>query len=75
MSIPREAHQKAMLDLGMPEWQVKALIELQDYYVSGRAAAVDDLIAQITGKSVRTLDAFLAENAGEFREQQANARA
>src|ERR1051325_441644 len=58
VNIPREAHQKAMLDLGMPEWQVKALIELQDYYVSGRAAAVDGLIAKLLGRPERTMEAF-----------------
>lgn len=73
VDIPREAHEKAMLDLGMPEWQVKALIELQDYYVRGRAATVDGLVAKILGRPERTLDAFLAENAGEFREQAARA--
>jgi len=73
VNIPREAHQKAMLDLGMPEWQVKELIELQDYYVSGRAARVDGLIVKILGRPERTLDSFLLENAGEFREQAARA--
>ncbi|HLK02974.1 MAG TPA: SDR family oxidoreductase [Candidatus Acidoferrum sp.] len=67
VNIPREAHQKAMLDLGMPEWQVKALIELQDYYVSGRAAAVDGVVAKLLGRPERTIDAFLTENAAEFR--------
>ncbi len=73
VNIPQEAHQKAMLDLGMPEWQVKALIELQDYYVRGSAAAVDGLIAKLLGRPERTMDAFLTENAGEFREQAARA--
>ena len=73
--IPREAHQKAMSDLGMPEWQVKALLELQDYYVSGRAATVDGLIDKLLGKPARTMDQFLAEFASEFREQKANAGA
>ncbi len=67
VKIPREAHQKAMLDLGMPEWQVNALIELQDYYVSGRAAAVDGVIAKLLGRPARTIDAFLTEYAAEFR--------
>ncbi len=75
VNIPREAHQKAMLDLGMPEWQVKALIELQDYYVSGRAAAVDGLIGKLLTRPARTMDQFLTEFAGEFREQRANAGA
>ncbi|HWZ97702.1 MAG TPA: SDR family oxidoreductase [Candidatus Dormibacteraeota bacterium] len=73
VNIPREAHQKAMLDLGMPEWQVKALIELQDYYVSGRAATVDGVVEKLLGRPARTMDAFLAENASEFREQAARA--
>jgi uncharacterized protein YbjT (DUF2867 family) len=67
VNIPREAHQKAMLDLGMPAWQVNALIELQDYYVSGRAAGVDGLIDKLLGRPARTTDAFLTEYAGEFR--------
>jgi uncharacterized protein YbjT (DUF2867 family) len=67
VNIPREAHQKAMLDLGMPEWQVKALIELQDYYVSGRAAALDGVVEKILGRPARTMDQFLTEYANEFR--------
>jgi uncharacterized protein YbjT (DUF2867 family) len=75
VNIPREAHQKAMLELRMPEWQVKALIELQDYYVSGRATEVNGLVAQILGRPPRTVDEFLSEVAEEFREQKANAGA
>lgn len=75
VNIPREAHQKAMLDLGIPEWQVKALLELQDYYVGGRAAKVDGLIDKLLGRPARTMDQFLIEFAGEFREQKANAGA
>ena len=66
MNIPREAHRKAMLDLGMPEWQVTALIELQDYYVSRRAASVDGLIAELLKRPARTIDEFLREYADEF---------
>ncbi|GAC1639306.1 MAG: SDR family oxidoreductase [Candidatus Acidiferrum sp.] len=67
VNIPRDAHEKAMLDLGMPEWQVRALIELQDYYVSGRAAAVDGVVETVLNRLPRTMDAFLTENAAEFR--------
>ena len=73
VNIPREAHQKAMLELGMPAWQVNALIELQDYYVSGRAATVDGMVENLLRRPARTMDAFLAENAGEFRGQAARA--
>jgi uncharacterized protein YbjT (DUF2867 family) len=67
VNIPREAHRKAMLDLGMPEWQVTALIELQDYYVSGRAANVDRTIERLLGRPPRRITAFLGENAQAFR--------
>jgi uncharacterized protein YbjT (DUF2867 family) len=73
VNIPREAHEKAMLDFGMPAWQVKALIELQDYYVSGRAATVDGTAERVLGRPARTMDAFLTENAGEFSGQAARA--
>jgi uncharacterized protein YbjT (DUF2867 family) len=73
VNISREAHQKAMLDLGMPEWQVNALVELQDYYVSGRAAAVDGVVERVLGRPARTMEAFLADNAGAFRGQAAGA--
>lgn len=66
-NIPRGAHQKAMLDLGMPAWQVNALIELQDYYVSGRAASVDGVVAKLLGRPARTMDIFLEEYAAQFR--------
>ena len=56
-----------MLDLGMPEWQARALIELQDYYVSGRAASVDGLIAKLLNRPARMMDKFLTEYAAEFR--------
>src|ERR1700760_4095732 len=33
VDIPLAAQRKSMLDAGMPEWQVNALLELQEYYV------------------------------------------
>jgi len=67
VNIPREAHQKAMLDLGMPAWQVTALIELQDYYVSGRAAAVDAVVEKSVGKASEDDGCIFDEYANEFR--------
>jgi len=46
VNIPREAHQKAMLDLGMPAWQVNGVIECAGLHVSGRAAAVDGVVEE-----------------------------
>ncbi|MCX8255274.1 hypothetical protein RHAL1_01164 [Beijerinckiaceae bacterium RH AL1] len=67
VDIPEAAQREAMLGAGMPDWQVTAVLQLQDYYRSGRCAATSPIIAEITGKPQRTLDAYLAENVQLFR--------
>jgi hypothetical protein len=62
-----------MLEAGMPDWQVTALLELQEYYVSGRCAAVTEVLARLLEKTPRTLDQFLEENKDSFRSQAAGA--
>jgi uncharacterized protein YbjT (DUF2867 family) len=73
VDIPMEAQRKSMVDLGMPEWQVTALLELQQYYVSGRGGDVDRVLQNLLGQPPITMDQFLAENAAAFREQAAKA--
>ena len=73
VDIPEEAQRKAMLDAGMPEWQVKALLELQEYYVSGKCAGPSDALANLLGRPPRRLDPFLEENKDSFRRQAASA--
>ena len=65
--IPAEALRKAMLEQGMPEWQVTALIDLGEYYVGGQGGDVDGLLARLLGRAPVTMDQFLKECAGEFR--------
>ena len=66
VDIPAEAQRKAMLDQGMPEWQVKALLELQEYYTGGQGATVDGVVEGLLGRPAITLDRFLEEFAGAF---------
>lgn len=73
VDIPEAAQRKAMLDAGMPEWQVNALIELQQYYVSGKSAGPADTLAKVLGRAPRRLDPFLEENKDSFRSQAARA--
>jgi uncharacterized protein YbjT (DUF2867 family) len=74
VDIPEEAQRKAMLDLGMPEWQVTALLDLQQYYSKlGKGGEVTDTLAKLLGRAPRTLDAFLEENKDAFRSQAAGA--
>jgi uncharacterized protein YbjT (DUF2867 family) len=73
VDIPLEAQRKAMLEQGMPEWQVTALLQLQEYYTGGKGGSVDGLLQQLLGRAPITMDQFLAEFADEFRSQAASA--
>jgi len=73
VDLPVDALRKGMLDQGMPEWQVTALLDLQAYYTGGRGGQVDGLLQQLIGRSPITMDRFLQENAKEFRAQAAKA--
>ena len=73
VDIPEEAQRKSMLDLGMPEWQVTALLELQEYYITGKCGAVTDVLPKLLGRSSITLDQFLNEFKDSFRGQAAGA--
>ena len=71
--IPVAAQRKAMLEQGMPEWQVTALLDLQEYYTNGQGGTVDGLLQELLGRPPITMDKFLAEFAAEFRGQAAKA--
>jgi len=73
VDIPEAAQRKAMLDQGMPEWQVTALLELQQYYTGGKGGTVDGVLEGLLGRPPITMDQFLEEYAGEFRSQAAKA--
>jgi uncharacterized protein YbjT (DUF2867 family) len=73
VDIPQEAQRKAMMEQGMPKWQVTALLQLQEYYTGGKGGSVDGLLQQLLGRAPITMDQFLAEFADEFRGQAANA--
>jgi uncharacterized protein YbjT (DUF2867 family) len=73
VDVPLEAQRKAMVDQKMPEWQVTALIDLQQYYIDGRGGATDRTVADVLGRQPATLDQFLTDNASEFRSQAAKA--
>ena len=73
VDIPEEAQRKSMLDLGMPEWQVTALLELQQYYVTGKCGTVTDVLPKLLGRPPITLDQYLNEFKDRFRGQAAGA--
>lgn len=73
VDILAEAQRKAMMDQGMPEWQVTALLELQEYYTGGKGGTLDGVLEGLLGRPPITMDQFLEEFAGEFRGQAAKA--
>ncbi|MBV8632435.1 MAG: SDR family oxidoreductase [Silvibacterium sp.] len=66
VDIPEEEQRKAMLQAGMPEWQVDALLDLQRYYTGGQGGGVDDVLERLLGRPPVMLDQFLAEFKNAF---------
>jgi uncharacterized protein YbjT (DUF2867 family) len=74
VDIAESAQQKAMLDQGMPDWLVTALLDLQRYYtVSQKGGDVTEVLPRLLGRAPITLDQFLDENKENFRAQAAGA--
>jgi uncharacterized protein YbjT (DUF2867 family) len=73
VDIPESAQRDAMLGAGMPDWQVTALLELQQYYQQGGGAKTDGLLQSLIERAPVSLDQYLAANAKEFRDQAASA--
>jgi uncharacterized protein YbjT (DUF2867 family) len=73
VDVPEPAQRKSMLDLGMPEWQVNALLDLQQYYKNGHGGEVTDVLPKLLGRSPVKLNQFLEEFRDEFRSQAAGA--
>lgn len=67
VDIPEDAQRKALLDSGMPDWQVTALLDLQRYYKNGMGGVVDGILQHLLDHSPITMDQFLAEHEQSFR--------
>ena len=73
VEIPEEQQRKSMLDQGMPEWQVTALLDLQAYYTGGKGGETDNVLASLLGHAPSTLDRFLSEFSDSFRAEASKA--
>ena len=72
VDIPEAAQRQSMLQLGMPAWQVDALLDLQRYYTGGQGGSVDNLLKQLLGREPVRLDDFLERNKASFTAEPAN---
>jgi uncharacterized protein YbjT (DUF2867 family) len=66
VDIPIPQQRQAMLDQGMPSWQVEALIDLQRYYIEGRGGVVDNVFADVVGRQPLRMTQFLREFKSAF---------
>jgi uncharacterized protein YbjT (DUF2867 family) len=73
VDIPPDAQRKALSETGMPDLMVTALLELQEYYASGKASKVDGTLESLIHRAPTQMDNFLKEFAEQFREQSAKA--
>ena len=55
-----------MLAMGMPEWQVDALLDLQRYYTNGQGGEVTGVLTQLLGRPPVKVDSFLEEFKDSF---------
>jgi len=73
VDIPAGAQRKVLSDMGMPDFMITALLELQEYYASGKASKVDGTLESLIHRAPTKMDDFLKEFADQFREQAAKA--
>jgi hypothetical protein len=59
--------QAAMIEAGLPEWLAEDLVQLNEIFGTGRAAAVSTTVQDITGRPARTFGQFARDNAAAFR--------
>jgi uncharacterized protein YbjT (DUF2867 family) len=73
VDIPPDAQRKSLFDMGMPDFLVTALLELQEFYASGKGSRVDGTLESLIHRAPTKMDAYLRENAEQFRDQPAKA--
>jgi uncharacterized protein YbjT (DUF2867 family) len=67
VDIPEAAQRSSMLGMGMPGWQVDALLDLQRYYTNGQGGEVTGVLQQLLGRPPMRIDSFLEEFRDSFR--------
>jgi uncharacterized protein YbjT (DUF2867 family) len=66
VDVPEEAMMEALLNVGLPRWQVDGLIEDYAHYRRGEASAIASGVHDATGASPRSFDDFARDYAPAF---------
>lgn len=66
VALSDAAYRNALVSAGLPNWYADGLAELYQFYRAGKAAAVTDLVEQLTAKPARTIEDYLADHRALF---------
>lgn len=66
VDVPPEAMMEALLNIGLPHWQVDGLIEDYAHYRRGEASAIASGVQDATGAPPRSFDDFARYYAPAF---------
>jgi uncharacterized protein YbjT (DUF2867 family) len=67
VNISEEEARRAMKDIGLSEWWIKAIIEVYEYYNKGIQKQVSSAVEQVTGKKPISFSRFAKDYADAFR--------
>jgi uncharacterized protein YbjT (DUF2867 family) len=66
VDVPESAAESAMLQQHLPPWMVNGLLELYSIYKAGYADQVTDTVAQLSGRSPRSINDFAQDYSSYF---------
>jgi uncharacterized protein YbjT (DUF2867 family) len=64
--LPAEQWVGLLSQFGVPEWQLRGIIDLQRYYSTGKASTVVPTIQELTGTPARSFRSFVEEYRSTF---------
>jgi uncharacterized protein YbjT (DUF2867 family) len=73
VDLPPAKLRQSLLGLGMPAWQVEALIDLQAFYTAGPGTTISGDVAKVLGREPIPFDQFLHDYAGSFAAEKTKA--
>jgi len=67
IDVPESAARDGMLQAGLPQWQVDALMELHAINKQGRWSAVTSDVQEVTGRPATSFEHFARDHAAKFQ--------
>jgi uncharacterized protein YbjT (DUF2867 family) len=67
VNISEEEARRAMKDIGLSEWWIKAIIEVYEYYKKGIQKQVSSAVEEVTGKKPISFSQFTKDYAQAFK--------